>query len=58
MTQDNLNTRDFYRQLYSKWPSRIISIHLDVIEETVNAMDSDDMYEARQLMDEKIGIWK
>jgi hypothetical protein len=58
MTKDNIETRNYYRQLYQTWPTRIISIHLDVIEDNVANMSFDDMREARELMDEKIGIWK
>jgi len=58
MTKDNIETRNYYRQLYQTWPARIISIHLDVIEDNVANMSFDDMREARELMDEKIEIWK
>jgi hypothetical protein len=58
MTQDNINTRNFYRALYQQWPSRIITIHLDIIEESVSIMDREDMIEAQELLDEKLQVWK
>ena len=58
MTQDNINTRNFYRELYQQWPSRIITIHLDIIEENVSIMDREDMIEAQELLDEKLQVWK
>jgi hypothetical protein len=58
MTQDNINTRNFYHALYQQWPSRIISIHLDIIEDTVSVMDREDMIEAQELLSEKLQVWK
>jgi len=58
MTNDNLNTRKHYKDLYQTWPARIITIHLDIIEDNVANMNFDDMREAQELMEEKIGIWK
>jgi hypothetical protein len=58
MTQDNINTRKFYYELYQQWPSRIISIHLDIIEQTVSMMDQEDMIEAQELLGEKLQVWK
>ena len=58
MTNDNLNTRKHYRDLYQTWPARIITIHLDIINDAVDVMGFEDMNEARELMEEKIGIWK
>lgn len=58
MTDDNKETRRLYHRLYSHWPVIIMLIHLDVIDEEVTAMKSDDMLEVRQLMDEKIPLWK
>jgi len=33
-------------------------IHLEVLDEEVTDMKSDDMVEVRQLMDEKLPLWR
>ena len=58
MTPDNKETRQLFHKLYSHWPVIIMLIHLEVIDEEVAAMKSDDMLEARQLMDEKLPLWR
>ena len=58
MTYDNITTRRLYHRLYAHWPAIIILIHLDTIDEDVDAMKSDDMLEARQLMDLKLPLWR
>lgn len=58
MTEDNIKTRQLYHKLYSHWPVIIMLIHLEVIDEEVTDMKSDDMVEARQLMDEKLPLWR
>lgn len=58
MTEDNIKTRRLYHKLYSHWPVIIMLIHLEVLDEEVTDMKSDDMVEARQLMDEKLPLWR
>lgn len=58
MTPDNIETRRQYRAVYTNWPVSVIVAHLIAIDLKVNIMKSDDMIEARQLMDEKIPVWK
>lgn len=58
MTQDNIQTRRLYRDLYWTLPDTFILIDLEVIDAMVTAMRSDDMIAARKLMDEKISLWK
>ena len=58
MTEDNIQTRRHYHRLYSHWPVIIMLIHLEAIDEEVIGMNSDDMVEARQLMDEKLPQWR
>ena len=58
MTEDNIKTRQLYHKLYSHWPVIIMLIHLEVIDEEVTDMKSDDMVEVRQLMDEKLPLWR
>ena len=56
MTKDNIETR---RQYHIYCGSTISCIaHLFCIDRAVDEMKSDDMLEARQLMDEKIELWK
>jgi hypothetical protein len=58
MTQDILITRWLYQNLYGNLPTPFIDIDLDTIEILSNIMKSDDMIEARKLLDEKVSTWK
>lgn len=58
MTLDNIQTRRQYRSVYWNWPVSIIGEHLKAVDIKVESMSADDMLEARQLMDEKIELWK
>ena len=57
MTQDNIETRRQYH-VYAGCSTIAVIAHLFVIDTVVDEMKSDDMIEVRQLMDEKIQIWK
>lgn len=58
MTSDLIATRRQYRAVYTNWPSELIVAHLIVLDCKVEEMKSDDMIEARRLMDEKMPAWK
>jgi hypothetical protein len=58
MTSDLIQTRRQYRAVYTNWPSELIVAHLIVLDCKVEEMKSDDMIEARRLMDEKMPAWK
>ena len=58
MTPDLISTRRQYRAVYTNWPSELIIAHLIVVDCKVAEMKSDDMIEARALMDLKIPQWK
>lgn len=58
LTGDLIAVRRMYRRLYGNWPVSMIILHLLMIEEEVAKMGSDDMLEARQLMDEKLPLWR
>ena len=58
MTSDLIQTRRQYRAVYTNWPSELIIAHLIVLDCKVAEMKADDMLEARQLMDDKIPVWK
>jgi len=58
MTSDLIATRRQYRAVYTNWPSELIIAHLIVLDCKVAEMKSDDMIEARRLMDEKGPAWK
>jgi hypothetical protein len=58
MTSDLIATRRQYRAVYTNWPSELIIAHLIVLDCKVAEMKSDDMIEARRLMDEKMPAWK
>jgi hypothetical protein len=58
MTSDLIQTRRQYRAVYTNWPSELIVAHLIVVDCKVEEMKSDDMIEARALMDLKIPQWK
>ena len=58
MTSDNIETRRQYYRAYWNLPMAFLEIDLDTIELLTNLMKFDDMLAARQLMDEKIPVWK
>ena len=58
MTSDLIATRRQYRAVYTNWPSELIIAHLIVIDCKVAEMKSDELIEARRLMDEKMPAWK
>ena len=58
MTGDLISTRRMYHRLYGNWPIGMIILHLVMIDEEVARMGSDNMLEARQLMDEKLPQWR
>jgi hypothetical protein len=58
MTEDLISTRRIYRRLYGNWPVSMIILHLLMIDEELTKMGSDDMLEARQLIDEKLPQWR
>lgn len=58
MTPDNIRTRRMYQYTYTNWPVSVINAHLILIDCKVAEMKPDDMLDARQLMDEKIPVWK
>jgi hypothetical protein len=57
MTQDNIQTRRMYRDAYLSVIG-IAMIDLEILDVATMHMKFDDMVEARQLMDEKIPLWK
>ena len=58
MTNDLIQTRRHYRNLYWNWPTNLIVAHLITIDAKVAEMKADDMVEARQLMDERLPLWR
>ena len=58
MTSDLIATRRQYRAVYTNWPSELIIAHLIVLDCKVAEMKSDELIEARRLMDEKMPAWK
>jgi len=58
MTPDLIATRRHYRSLYWNWPTTLMVAHLITIDCKVAEMGSDDMIEARQLMDERLPLWR
>jgi hypothetical protein len=57
MTKDNIETRRQYRDAYLGIIG-IAMIDLEILDVATMHMKSDDMLEVRQLMDEKIPLWK
>jgi hypothetical protein len=57
MTKDNIETRRQYRDAYLGVIG-IAMIDLEILDVATMHMKSDDMLEVRQLMDEKIPLWK
>jgi len=58
MTFDLIATRRHYRSLYWNWPTTLMVAHLITLDCKVAEMCSDDMIEARQLMDERLPLWR
>jgi len=58
MTPDLIATRRHYRSLYWNWPTTLMVAHLITLDCKVAEMCSDDMIEARQLMDERLPLWR
>lgn len=58
MTEDNIKTRRYYHRLYGHWPTIIMLIHLQAIDEDVDQLKADGLVEARQLMDIKLPQWR
>lgn len=58
MTNDLIQTRRHYHQLYANWPAHVIIMHLMAVDTEVTKMHPDEMIEARALMDMKIPVWK
>ena len=58
MTEDNIQTRRAYRGTYINWPGSIIVAYFLTIDAKVNQMHPDEMIEARQLIDERLPLWR
>jgi hypothetical protein len=57
MTKDNIQTRRMYQQTYFG-SIGVAMIELELLDLATEHIGFDDMIEARQLMDEKIPLWK
>jgi hypothetical protein len=58
MTDDLIATRRQYRAVYTNWPVSVIEAHMILIDCKVANMHPDEMIEARQLMDERLPLWR
>ena len=58
MTEDNIKTRRHYRSLYWNWPTALMMAHIITIDAQVSQMGADELIEARQLMDERLPLWR
>jgi hypothetical protein len=58
MTQDNINTRRHFQEMYGRSHIDFILVALECLDMFTHIMKSDDMVEVRNLMDEKIPVWK
>jgi hypothetical protein len=58
MTDDLIAVRRSYRGTFINWPGAIIDLYLKTIDEKVAKMHPDEMIEARQLMDERLPLWR
>jgi hypothetical protein len=58
MTKDNIETRWLYQLVYCRCPIEFILYDLKMLDKVISKMSSDEMIEVRELMDEKIPLWK
>jgi len=58
MTPDLIATRRHYRSLYWNWPTTLMVAHLITLDCKVAEMNADELIEARQLMDERLPLWR